>query len=150
MSSTVSSVMTALLSTIATAVGTGWQELVHVQDLSKLNERTAKKGYGMRPMDATAVETPIRSYTLDHAFEIVLTDTLARVENDEEYRAVLATLYDKADEVFKRIILTKLGLPSLVVNVTGPSISQPEIGPKKIFIALRMRVLVKHRSAITT
>lgn len=149
MSTHVTSIITEMKSQIATVLGATWQELQFVQELNRNNTRTAKNAYGVRPLDASSAEgAALRTITLDHFFEIILTDALIRRKADTDVEASTGTLYDKADEIFKVLVNSKVNLPSIVLSVSEPSLSAPEIIEDANLIAVRMRVKVKYRSTL--
>jgi len=148
MSAIVANIVTESKTLIATLLGAGYQELQYIYDVSKNNVRVAKLGYGVRPLGASSAETVNRSYTMDQGFEFVLTDTIARGADDSGITTSIWTMLDKADEIFKALIQTKINLPLVVLNIFDPSLSEPEILDEKGFVVVRMQVLVKYRSAL--
>lgn len=149
MSTHVTSIISGIKTTVAAELGADFSELPFVQDLTKNNKRTARYGYGVRPLDAnTADGGVVRAYTLDHRFEVVLTESFVNRSSDAEIEACLGRLYDKADEVFKELVNSKAGVPDVVLSVSEPSMTQPEVIEAAKIVAIRLQLKVKYRSTI--
>lgn len=149
MSAHVTSIMSALASLAGTTLGGSYKTLAHVYNVEMNNVREGYQAYGWRPLDALPSETVTRTYALDHRFELILCNTIARGATDAELTTSLCTMYDKTDELFKAMIHTKLSLPLLVLDIRTPSLSAPEIYERKNLVVLRMQVSIKYRSALT-
>lgn len=146
MSNYVQQIITNVKSEAATTLGSSYQELQFVYDVEKNNYRGAYLGYGVRPLEANTADGVVGAYTLDHGFELILTSNVARTDSDAEREDVLEVLYNKADEIFKALVNSKLGLASFVLNVFDPSISEPEFYDDSKFVVLRMQFIIKYRS----
>jgi uncharacterized protein (DUF111 family) len=147
MSAIVNSIFDAIKSEVSTAVGAGWVELRRVLEPEKNDFRTMERGYGVRHGSAFNAAGVTRVYTLDHGFAVILTRRVVSRNDDEEMQEAINDLYDKADEVLKRVFLTKLGLPSLVLNVDTPEIDAP-IVLESGGVYIEVRFNVKYRQAI--
>lgn len=148
MSARVSAILSSGKQVIDTLLS-DWEELRYVYDVAKNDTRSLKQGYAFIPYEANTPESQVNgSYTLDQRFEIILTDLIARGKSDKEAQATIASLFDLADDVFKELVATKVGEPTIVLNVFSPSISAPEILEKVDAVVLRMQVLVKYRSLL--
>lgn len=148
MSTHVASIVSGMKTLVAASLST-WEELPFVQDISKNNKRTAANAYGVRALAASESEGALlRTVTLDHTFEIILTENYVNRQSDAEIEASLNNLYDKADEIFKVLVNSKVNLPELVLSVSSPSILDPEILETAKFVALRLQLKVKYRSTL--
>jgi hypothetical protein len=76
----------------------------------------------------------------------MLTDTIARDDSDAQRETVLNTMYNKAHEIFKDLVNQKINLASFVMNVSQPSLSEPEFIDDNKIVILRMQFVVKYRS----
>lgn len=132
----------------AASILTGWQRLPYVFDVSKNNSTRAKLAYGVRALDASPADGVNRCYTLDHRFELILTDTIARGNDDSLIETSIGTLFDKSDEMFKALVHTKISLPLVVLNISSPSLLPPELYEKEKIVAVRMQFNVSYRSAL--
>jgi hypothetical protein len=132
-----------------TILGPTYKELRFVYSVDKNDIRSAEKAYSVRPLDASEADSTVRVYTVDHRFELVLTDTIGRSDDDSQRTDALNTMYDMVDEIFKEFINKKLNLAATVLNVFGPNISEPEFVLDNKLVILRMQYTVKYRSALT-
>lgn len=148
MSTYVSQIITQTLSVISTELGSTYQQLRYVYDLDKNDYRGRYLAYGVRPLDAVSAESIVRNYTLDQGFEVILTDTIARTDSDSQITTSLGTMYNKADEIFKALVNTKINLASFVLNVFDPSLNEPEYFDDQKYVVLRMQYKVKYRSQL--
>ena len=148
MATIVQNIIANAKSTAATVCGADYKELRFVYAVDKNDIRSAEKGYGIRPLPAVPAESITKHYTLDHQFELVLTDTIGRSDDDSQRTDALNTMYDKADEFFKSIVNTKLNLAATILNISEPSISEPEFVLDNKLVILRMQFTVKYRSAL--
>ena len=129
-------------------LGASYKELRFVYNVDKNDIRSAEKAYGVRPLEASPVETVTRVYTVDQRFELILTDTIGRSDDDTQRTDAMNVMYDKVDEIFKSLVNTKINLSSTVLNIVGPSISEPEFVLDNKLVILRMQYTVKYRSAL--
>lgn len=143
----VSDIVTNIKAVAAAQLGGNYKELIYFYDVSKNDERTGRLGYAVRPLNADTAPTVTRTYTLDHEFELILADTFARGGvGDAEKQTALLTMYDQADEIFKDMVNTHLSLPTTVLNVYSPRLSEPEFFEASKLVVLRMQFTVKYRS----
>lgn len=155
MSNHVASIITEMKSIVATTAATitvedgSWSELPFVHDIAKNNKRSGRYAYGVRPLDASPAENALlRTVSLDHKFEVILSDSIVSRQSDEEVETSLGILYDCADEIFKELVNSKVNLPNLVLSVSEPSVLQPEVIEASKIVAIRLQLKVKYRSAL--
>lgn len=148
MSTIVQDILTQTKALAATTFGATYQELRYVYDVAKNDIRSGRLAYGVRPLSAATSAGVTRVYTMDHVFELVMTDTAARTDSDENAEDALNVMYSKADDLFKAMVNTKISLASTVLNVFNPSISEPEFIDDQKLIVLRMQFTVMYRSAL--
>jgi hypothetical protein len=149
MANIVEQIISGVKTVAADQLGATYQEIPFVFEVEKNNVRTARLGYGVRPLEANFTTSVNKTYALDHRFELVLSDTIARTDSNVQHLAAINTMYDKADEIFKDLVQTKVGLPTLVLNVFDPSLSEPELLDENKIVILRMQFTVKYRSSLT-
>jgi hypothetical protein len=148
MATTVTQIIAKIKEQAGTELGAEWTELPHVLDLTKNDNRRGKQGYGVRPLSASEAGGITNTYTLDHGFELVLMASVPKHDDDSQTFDVIGTLYDKQDELLKRMIRTKLGLPGVVLLVSAPNLAEPEFINDRQFVALRQTFNVRYRQAI--
>ena len=147
MSTIARSVYDAIKSKVETTLGAEWSELRYVFDIVQNDGRGIVKGFGVVPEDAPPANSIIKAMTFDHTFQIVLTQTNVREQDDADaIAAVLDELYNKADDVLHDVLNQQLGIPHIIMTVTNGGISAPEI--LESYIVLRFRVIVRYRRTI--
>lgn len=149
MANIVEQIITGVKAVAVAQLGSTYREIPFVYEVEKNNVRTAHLGYGLRPLAADFTTSVNRSYALDHRFELILTNSVARTDSNAQHLTALNTMYDQADEIFKDLVQTKVGLPTLVLNVFDPSLSEPELLDENKIVILRMQFTVKYRSSLT-
>lgn len=148
MAATVASIITQAKAIAAAKLGAGWQELPRVLDLDGLDARRGAKGYGVRPLSASNTPTVTNAYALDHGFQLILTDTNPRKDDDSQALTVIGVLFDQMDEIYKEFVRAKMNLGGTVLLVGEPSLSEPEFISGKEIVALRQNFNVKYRQTI--
>lgn len=138
MSSAARDIKNSLANCLSTEAGVEYNELKYLSDLS-LNSFTGghDKRYGVRP-GATPRNNEAevnKSLTYTQTFEIVLTKgcTLTGVSDTERYEAFL-DLHEIALRFQKRVINTKAGLPSRVINAINFNIEAPDFLEDKVAV----------------
>ncbi|MBK9496913.1 MAG: hypothetical protein IPO08_20875 [Xanthomonadales bacterium] len=126
MSATVGDVHAALLATCSTVLGAGWQQLKKVFDPAQNDLRNIEQGYGVRHGAASPLENITVVYSMGQQFDIVLTDRAANRDSDLAIQERLNVLYDKADQIFKEALRTRLSL-DIVTLVSGLRFEKPEL-----------------------
>jgi hypothetical protein len=144
---TVGSILTNMESISAACLGAGWKKLQHVFDLAKNDLATGANGYGARPLAGSAAPSITNGYTIDQAFELILTNSTAP-GTDAAIMTAANDLYNKQDEILKVMVRQKLNLASTVLLVNFSSIGEPERFDGSEFVAIRQQILVKYRQLI--
>lgn len=147
MSNIVRSVYDALKTQVAATLGSGWDELRYVFDVQQNSDRDIAQGFGILPKSASFASGVVRAYTADHTFEIVLTQTNVREQDDAQaITALLDLLYNKADDILHDVLNQQLGIPTIIMTVNFGGIDEVEI--LESYIVLRFQVIVKYRRNI--
>ncbi len=147
MSNLSAQIRSAFDSTIESTV-TGIAKMKWINDVAKNEFRGKDNKYGVRSLDATAPdESIIRTLTLDHDYEVILTQGYKNIApNDLNQMASVDTLHDRMDDIAKAVENTKLGLPSIVLLTTLAGIGEPEILEDEKVTILRATFTIKYRS----
>lgn len=118
----------SLLTCLSTTAGVEYNELKYLDDLSKNSFTRKTERYGIRP-GATPENNPSEvTKSLDYlqTFEFVLTKGYCQdgVSDSDKYEAFL-DLHEIALRFHKKVINTKAGLPSRVLNAINLNINDP-------------------------
>lgn len=147
MSNIVEHIFDQITSVTQDALGADYVPLRRVFDVEQNDSRTMEKAFGVRHGEAISADGVNRVYTMDHSFEIILVNRAVGRDGDSAIQETFNGLYDKADEVLKKIFLSKLNLPNIVLIVDSPSIDTPELlsnGAAMLVVGFN----VKYRQAI--
>lgn len=147
MSTVVADITAALKSEIETALGAGWSQLKFVFEPEKNDFRSVQQGYGLIQGPTDPVEGTLRVYTVDQEYRVILTRRVASRLSDRDYETDKNALFENAHKIFQRLVLTKGGLPSKILLIDGPSMSEPEILEEQIAL-LELSFVVKYREAL--
>lgn len=146
----VESIITAINAAAAAELGGSWKELLDVFNVDNNSARGGKQAYGARPLPAASTPTVIRAYALDHQFELILTNPVTRAQGSAEAMTVIHDLYTKQDLIFRNMAASRLGLSAEgVLDVFGPSLSEPAFSQSGELVVLRQQFNVKYRRQIS-
>ncbi len=121
----------------------------YVIDPSKNDFKTIKDAYGILRLDAEPAAGVNRSYTMDHAYQVLLTGRVVnKLQGDQEVQEVLHILYNRSDTVLKALINKKLGLSTTVLNVFNQAWLAPEIFDENRLVLLRTAFTIKFREPL--
>ena len=147
-----STVMATLKTSIAgriVAVDSTLLPLSYTEDVAKNNLVQAGNRYAVRPLDATEVPGVTRFVTLDQTFEILLTNQYFE-DKISDAKKVTASLDCRAKllDIYKDLVQTKAGSPSLVLQVRDLEIQSPEFLESEKVVVQRATVTVTYRLTI--
>lgn len=143
----VEQIHTAIKTTCASVFGADYVELRRVFDPSQNDQRGAAKAYGVRHLSASSADGVMRYYTMDHGFEVQLSRSFTDRTDDAETQSVINEMYDLIDDLLVEVFLKKLSLPSIVMIVDNPAISEPELLENGT-VLIRTSFNVKYRNAV--
>lgn len=139
----------AITTEVSTTLGVNYAELNYLLDVEKNNFVSNAKKYGVRPLSASTTEGVTRFYTLDHAFQVILThDYAPHPANDQDQRDKTFLLFDKLDDLMKNLFKNKAGIPNIILNIDSVSIAEPEYFDEQKVLVLRADFNVKYRQAL--
>ncbi len=148
MSTLVTQIRTGI-NTIITANLSTYSTMPFVFDPEKNDFRRVEKSYGIVALGAAtnSENGVLKTYTLDHEFQILLARRFVKRDNDDNALTVIDDLYDQADTLFVKMLGTKLTLPLIVMTVHSPSMSEPEILENSAAL-LRLGFTVEYRNTL--
>jgi len=150
MAAIVTDIRAAILAQQATTLGGTYQRIPYVFNVERMDIRTARLGYGCRALGGVPPDVQMnRTFTIDQGFEMVFTDTFAKDVKDLDKETAIDTMFNKADEVMKAIVNTKLGLSATVLFVGAPTYAEPELVRAAKVVVLRVQFIVKYRTALS-
>lgn len=146
MSTIVADIQEAILAQCATTLGATWQLLPKVYEPNQANARAINKAYGVLPRSASNAPGVIRTYNLDHRFEVLLVDRVEGRDNDSGIQTKVNGLFEKGHEIYTALALTRVGLTNVLL-IDQLDFSDPEILDNGGAL-LRLSFNVKYRQPI--
>lgn len=146
MSNNVSSIITSIKSSLSNTLGSSWSEIDYSRNIEKNNNKGIKKRYGVNPQDAQEVDSQTRYITLDHNFEVILTDQYVNTPmSDSSEQTLTKDLLDKAFDCYKDFIATRLNNAN-VINISQYSSEPPETNDESKYVIVRFTFTVRYRT----
>jgi phosphotransferase system IIB component len=128
------------------AVLTDFSPLRFYYDIEKNDYKGNTNRYGVIPQEIESQSGVTRSVTVNQTFQIVLTtDYRNDPKSDMDLQTKVKELYNKMDELTHDLVLTKVGVPSIILLITLSGYEAPEILEEHKVIALRMDLTVRYR-----
>lgn len=147
MSDIVKQIREGFESTITTTLPT-FSLLDHKFDLEKNNFRNNDQRFGVLVEGGANAIPILKHYTIGRSFVVRLAQGYnAKQKNDTLQQAAQDTLEDAIDEISKAAITTKLGLPSIVLDVTIINISPPEFDIEHL-ASIDVEYIIKYRNRL--
>ena len=136
----------SLLNLIATELGSEYVQLAYVNDIERNNWKQGSNGYGVRPAFKQQVAGVTKNATYLQTFELLITKRYVNQSIGDD--RILDSFLD-ADEqimgIYKEIINTSAGLPSVVLNATNLTTDVPQILEEDNVVVLRATVDILYR-----
>lgn len=145
----VGDIFDAVKSSITANIDAEFSRLHYVRDLEKNDDRILTKGWGLRFLDGPFTDTLTKSYTIDQGFEIVLTRTNLRQQDEDQVEDAEKLLFNEATDILKPLINKNLTATPGVLKVDQPNFSEPELLNDAHFVALRIQIVVTYRQQLT-
>ena len=141
--SKVTEVLTALRTEVADVLGSDWSRMAYVYNPSKNDFRAGDMGYGVRALDAVEDNLINKQIDVIHTFEVLLSRYFLNRSNDENIEDVISELQDRTQDIYKRVLYTKLG--GRILLASALSIAEPEIIEDNEVIVQRFSFDVRYR-----
>lgn len=130
-------------------LGIDYSKLSFAGDLTLNKFGKVSKRYAVTPKSAQVVEGTSGANTLDHRFEIIITDSFqagAKSQlNDDLKLEVIGELQDKALLIYKDLQLNKSLLNAQVLIVNGLSMNEVEFLEEEKTAVLKIEINIKYR-----
>jgi hypothetical protein len=146
--SIVADIRAAILAQMAITLGATYRVTPYVFEADRNDLRQGKLGYNCRALGASPSEGVNRYFTMDQGFELLFTDSFANDATDDDKQTSIDTMFNKADEVMKAMVNTKVGVGT-VLFVSEPTYLDPEILLNAKLVALKVQFVVKYRTAMS-
>lgn len=128
---------------------TGYSQLDYEYDIDLNSDSNYTEKFGFIPLSANFVEgRSIGFSTIDHTFQLILTNDFLNRDDDTNQHTALMQLYDKAQGTLKELQKSKLALPTptnKVLLISGQSFEDPEFSSDNSTVALRVNFIIQYR-----
>ena len=126
-----------------------FHQLDYEHDIAPNSERMLEKGYGFIVGSASFAEGRSLGFTtMNHNFQLVLTESYSNKDDDAPQSNKLNELYDKAHLLIQDLQKSPLALPTAgyrVLLISGLSFEDPEFYNENGSVALRLNLNYQYR-----
>jgi len=126
-----------------------FKPLLYAYDLEMNAEDRLNDRFAIIPTGAESVSGRSLGFlTIDHNFQIILTDQAQDKDSDAPLRLKVNQLYEQGYLLLKEFAQKKLPLPTptnLVLLITGNGFESPELLVQNKGVALRMNINIQYR-----
>lgn len=121
----------------------------HDVEANHFNNKTKRFGFISLGADFAEGEL-LKHVTMDHVFQLILTTDFNNQDDDVSQTSAKNELWERHLDLLKVLINQKLGLTSVVLNVSGISFDAPEFIDDTTVVVIRANLQVKYRFALLT
>ena len=127
MSDVIRDIKNALSSEIQAELGVNYKPMSYLEEVEKNSFRTSSERFGVRPLESSQVPGVTKFTQFIQTFEIVLSKSYYESSLDDSEK-IEKSLDNRQNilAIYKRLVNSKGGLPSVVLNIFDLSISAPE------------------------
>jgi hypothetical protein len=123
--SNISTIFAGVKTAVTASVGVDFAVLSHVADLEKNTFTGAEKRWGLIPAAASEVAGNTSANTVSQGFRLILTDGFVTSEyGDSAVIDKSVELMGRLEAVYRHIILTKAGAPTVVKFIGNFAVSE--------------------------
>lgn len=127
MISHVRDIKNSIEASIQTTLGVTYKKLAYVEDVEKNSFRTNNERFGVRALFSGEVESVTKNPTFLHSFEIVISKAYLESNLDDEEQVEKALdNFENMLCIYKELVNSRAGVPSIVLNVTNLQMAEPE------------------------
>lgn len=145
----VTDLVAGILSEVSAALGASYSELPVAVNPEDNGKRMTAKRYAVLPGGIIETEGVLRYYTVDQLFTVLITDDyVKRNANDSVKRSVSNSLMNKAHDIYTRVVQTKAGVPSSVMNVKDLSIDEPLYFEEEDTVVINVGFTITYRQPL--
>jgi len=143
-SSKLEAILTAIKNEIV-ALSTGYSESKYIYDLAANNNKTSKKVYAVRQLDATSSVQTNLAWTVDQEISIELSQIFGnKNDSDAVLNTVIQSMNTDIETIGKQLFKKRLGL-SYVLGVLNLDVDSPLINNEDSIVTINFRATVRYR-----
>lgn len=146
MSNNVASIKDSIKARLSSVLGTEWSELNYSRNVQKNSSKGIANKFGVNPKAVQEVDSQTRFITLEHEFEVILSQQFINTPMSEaNEQAAVTSLMDKGFDCYKDFISTRLSNSS-VVNIYEYASEEPETDEESKSLTMRFTFKVRYRT----
>ena len=127
-------------------LGVQYKILQYKEEVSQNSFTGSMKRFASRATETSEIETVTKFVTFNQGYELIIVDSYYESNIDDSGKS--STMYDmkgKILDIFKELVNSRAGLPSVVLNVESLSMSEPEYLTNQKVIVQRAIIDIKFR-----
>lgn len=146
MSTITNDLLTGIKATVATTLGSEYAELPYATDISKNNFNSNHNRYGVLADSSSQADSVTKFVTMSQSYEVVLTkafidDGISDTDKQDQTTAAQDLVFD----IYKDLVNTKAGMPSIVLNITDLNVEAPEYLDDEKVVVIRASINILYR-----
>ena len=149
MANTVSTIFDNLKASIIANIGPDFVRLKFARDLERNDKRELTQGWGLRFLAGPPSDSITKSYSIDQGFEIILTRTNIRQNDEDDVEEAEKLLFDEMTDILAPLINSNLSGTAGVSRISQPDFSEPELLKDSSFVALRVQIIITYRQQLS-
>ncbi len=147
--STIGDVTTAIKTRTAAVLGVSYSEAAYGIDFLKNHSKGSSQVYSVIPQNIQNVATVTRSVTYDQVWMVRIGNVYINQNlGDMNQQLVAIESLELAKDLFKDLVDTKCGIPTVCLNVTDLEIEGPIHPTESKMVIIEMSFTVKYRELI--
>jgi len=127
---------------------TGRSQIDYEYNVELNSDRGYENGFGFIPLSASFVSgRSIGFTTMDHTFQVILTDDFLNSDDDTSQNISIMDMYDDSESLLKQLQKSRLVLPTntnRVLLISGASIDEPEVSSDNSTVVLRINFNINY------
>jgi hypothetical protein len=147
--STINDLKNSIVTRAGIVLGASYSVAGYGIDFEKNNQAASKKIYAVLPEDITDITTVTRSITYNQTFVVKVGNTYINTPmSDSIQQQVAIDTLELVKDIYKDVVDTKCGLPSVCLNVTELDVEPPLHVVESKMVVVEMSFLVTYRELI--
>jgi hypothetical protein len=147
--SNTSTLMSGIKARVQAALGVSYSPLTHVLSLDKNSFTDADKRWGVVPGPSDEVSGNVGNNTMEQSFRVFITDSYITSEyGDSEIVDKIVAMVGLSETVYKDLVNTKCGAPSVVRLVSGMSVNDSLIWEEEKIIVCEFGFRVRSQVSL--
>lgn len=147
--STITTLTNSIKSRVAAVAGSNYSEAGYGIDLLKNSKNNSELVYSVIPKGIVDAATVTKSVTYDERFTINLSNIFINEDmSDAQEQIASIALLELTKNLFKDLVATRCGSPSICLNITELEVNDPIHVPDADMVIVEMSFIVKYRELL--